>query len=312
MKRMLPALMLALTGTAPAFDFDVGGITDVLTSGQSIFNNREVQDGVKAAESLLKGAESLTPEQEYYLGRATAAHLLQRYRPYNRKQLHFYLNSLTNYLAQFSSRPETFGGYHVQVVTAGTPGAWSAPGGFIVISRELLAQCSNEDELAGVLAHEIAHISLRHGLEAIKSSNLTEAGKIMGTMVLERQGGSGYQQLSQLTRTFGASVEDIVQVLVDSGYSQSQETEADEEGTRMLAAAGYGPTALADLIERKLGYGASGRSGPTDIKAAFNQTHPGGVARASKIRALIRREGLPEVEPSPARTKRFTQYLSRG
>ncbi|TNF99928.1 MAG: peptidase M48 [Gammaproteobacteria bacterium] len=269
-------------------------------------NLNDIGKLVDAGSSLIKSYEDLTPEQEYYLGRAVAARLLNRFETVKMPKTHAYLQSIINYLVQFSSRPETFGGYHVQILKSENAGAYSAPGGYILITTTLLKNCASEDELAGVLAHEIAHISQQHGLAAIKQAHLTKAGATLGEMMMEKKGGSNYQQLQSLTKSFGASVEDIVKTLIDSGYSVSQETGADEEAASILSRAGYNPTALADIVG-KIAEAESGRASgdALNLKKAFTQTHPGGEKRVVDIRQLIEQEELRINEVSQKRAKRF-------
>ena len=79
------------------------------------FNMDDLGKLVDAGSSLIKSYEDLTPEQEYYLGRAVTARLLKRFKTVKMPKTHAYLQSIINYLVQFSSRPETYGGYHVQI-----------------------------------------------------------------------------------------------------------------------------------------------------------------------------------------------------
>ncbi len=309
MKTLALAITLLVPLNLHAFgiSFGTGGDSNSLFGGSGSGDNVDTAWSLfKAGKSMIKGFEDLTPEQEYYLGRATSAHLLGRYKPIEKKQLHFYLNSLVSYLAHFSSRPETFSGYRVQVIDTKENSAYSAPGGFIMVSRNLLALCENEDELAAVLAHEIGHVSEKHGLSAIQTSHLTEAGKILGGAAMRRQGGADYAQATSLLKvSFGESVEDIVGQLVESGYSQSQESEADREAVMILARAGYNPQALSDFLAK-----AAKQQKSDDEADAFNKTHPGGDERIQDVQEQIQDYELKPVALSPQRNARFTRYLS--
>ena len=294
MRSLLLALIVVLAPVqASAFEFDMNDLGKLVDAGSS----------------LIKSYEDLTPEQEYYLGRAVTARLLKRFKTVKMPKTHAYLQFIINYLVQFSSRPETYGGYHVQILKSENAGAYSAPGGYILVTTTLLKNCASEDELAGVLAHEIAHISLQHGLAAIKQAHLTKAGATLGEMMMEKQGGSA-KQLQSLTKTFGASVEDIVKTLIDSGYSVSQETESDEVAALILSRAGYSPSALADIVG-KIASAESGKSsgGSLNLNKAFSKTHPGGEKRAVSIQQLIEQEGLRVNEVGEKRAQRFKQKL---
>ena len=156
------------------------------------------------AESITRGAKAvekswqdLTPEQEYYIGRAVAAQVFQTYPPLDRPQANEYLNLLGQSLAIFSDRPETFGGYHFLLLDSDEINAFAAPGGLILVTRGMLRCCENEDELAAVLAHEICHVEQKHGLSAIKQGRLTEAFTIIAAESAKQMGG---EELAALTR----------------------------------------------------------------------------------------------------------------
>ena len=111
----------------------------------------------KVGSAVGKTFEAITPEQEYYIGRTVGAVVLNQYKPLNNEAANHYLNVLGQTLAQFSDKPETFGGYHFLIMETEDVNAFSAPGGLIFISRGMIGCCQNEDALAAVLAHEIGH-----------------------------------------------------------------------------------------------------------------------------------------------------------
>ena len=297
MRRIILSLFFFLFSfQAAAFEFNLNDLGKIIDAGQS----------------LIKSYQDLTPEQEYYLGRAVAARLLNRFKPASMPKTHTYLQSMVNYLVQFSSRPETYAGYHVQILKSDNPGAYSAPGGYIMITTALLESCASEDELAGVIAHEIAHISQQHGLAAIKQANLTKAGSILGEMAMEKKGGKNYQQLQSLTKTFGSSVEDIVKTILDSGYSKSQETEAEREAARMLSMAGYNTRALADIVAKLANINQGSQATANfNLKGAFAQTHPADEQRLDDIRQQIESESLRVNDGDARRVKRFSIISAR-
>jgi predicted Zn-dependent protease len=297
MRRIILALFFSMSSFhAAAFEFNLNDLGKIIDAGQS----------------LIKSYQDLTPEQEYYLGRAVAARLLSRFKPAAMPKTHNYLQSMVNYLVQFSNRPETYAGYHIQILKSDSPGAYSAPGGYIMVTTALLASCASEDELAGVIAHEIAHISQQHGLAAIKQANLTKAGSILGEMAMEKEGGKNYQQLQSLTKTFGSSVEDIVKTILDSGYSKSQETEADREAARMLSMAGYNTRALTDIVAKLANINQGSQSAANlNLKGAFAQTHPADERRLNDIQRQIETESLRVNDGDERRVKRFSIISAR-
>ena len=169
-------------------------------------------------------------------------------------------------MAAFSDRPDTFKGYRFLVIDTKDINAMAAPSGFIFISRGLLQQTQSEDELAGVLAHEVAHVVYSHGVKAVSQSKLTKAVTIIGKEVAAEYTPA---LLSEVTDMFTESVDEITETLLTSGYSRSQEYSADEYAVTLLTRAGYDPGALRRVLERLTKVGAS-----TKEMGGWYATHP--------------------------------------
>jgi len=255
-----------------------------------------LKTSVKAVSHTFK---EITPEQEYYIGRAVGATILGQYKPYNDAALTAYVNLVGQTLAQSSDLPETYGGYHFMVLDTDEINAFAAPGGLIFVSRGLLKCARGEDALAAVLAHEIGHVQLRHGLMAIKSARLTEALTTIGMETAKTYGG---EELASLTRNFEGSIGDIVKTLVVSGYSRSQEFEADQAALTILGRLGYSPAGLTDMLVQMKGRLKPGRPD-------FAKTHPSPEARLDEVRERIGRPGA--MEKNPARQARFDRAMKR-
>jgi len=232
---------------------------------------------------LRKGFSDLTAEEEYYIGRAVSAKILTRYKVYDDLERNTYINTLGQLLAWSSSRPEIFGGYHFTLIESDEINAFAAPGGFIFVTTGLYRSVENEEQLAAVLAHEIAHVNLQHGLRAIKKSNLTEAFSLIGTEVAKSY---NKEQLLQLTGVFGKSVDDIVNQLVVSGYSRGQEYDADEEALRIAHGAGYNPDGLGEFLESLQQASEEGQP------KGFTSTHPPAEKRLGKVDKFLKKVEL--------------------
>ncbi|MEC9477380.1 MAG: M48 family metallopeptidase [Planctomycetota bacterium] len=141
--------------------------------------------------------------------------------------------------------------------------AYCLPGGFITMNTGLLRAAEGPDEVAGVLAHEIAHATLRHGVK-----QLAQTLTLVTAIQVVLGDASGVLALG----TEGA------EFLVRQGYSRDHEREADLEGLRIVIAAGWNPEAMAAFFE-KLARQNDGRSPP-----AWFSTHPDPGQRASTIR----------------------------
>lgn len=256
------------------------------------------------AQSILRGVkavqrtwEDLTPEQEYYIGRAVAAQVFQTYRPLDQAAANAYLNLLGQSLAVFSARPETFGGYHFLLLDSDEVNAFAAPGGLILVTRGMVRCCENEEELAAVLAHEICHVEKKHGLKAIKQGRLTEAFTIIAA---ESTAQAGNEQLASLTRQFEGSVGDVVKTLTTSGYSRDQERDADAAAIQLLRRAGYPDRAMITMLQRMDQRLAKARG------LGFAKTHPSARSRINALRDAIQDT---QSAPDPVRQQRFTAAL---
>ena len=241
----------------------------------------------KAGQAVQSAAEEITPEQEYYVGRAVAATVLGSSPAYGDAKVNDYLNSLGQSLALASDMPETFSGYHFLALDSDEINAFGAPSGFILVSRGLLRVAASEEEVAAILAHEIGHVTGKHGLKAIKSSRWTEAVLQIGKLAAES---SDSAALQKLTTAFGDSISDIVKTMVTSGYSRDLEKQADLAAVAIMQRVGYDPAALVRIL----------RTMKTRLKPGgkdFAKTHPDPAERVAYIEQAIK--GQP-VGPSAA------------
>jgi predicted Zn-dependent protease len=245
-----------------------------------------------SARAIGSAAEDITPEQEYYIGRAVAANILGSYRLWNgNPALTTYLNNICAAIVINSPRPNIFNGYRVAILDSNEINAFATSGGHILITRGLINLARSEDALAGVIAHEIAHIQLQHGIKAIRNSRITQALLITGTATA---GAATGMNVTELTNVFNESVGEIVQTMVNSGYSQTQEFEADTTAMALMAAAGYNPSGLIEML----------RSLPTGGSAGFGRTHPSPAQRISNAERALRNHNV--VNNSSFRQARFT------
>lgn len=259
---------------------------------------QQAQSIDSSAAAVGKAFEKLTPEQEYYIGRAVAATILSTYKPFNQEEATRYLNTLGMALALSSDKPETFGGWHFLIMDTDEINAFAAPGGLILISRGMLRCCRSEDELAGVLAHEIGHVQREHGLRAIKSSRWTSAFTIMGTEVAKNVAG---QQLAELTTVFEGSISDVTKTMANSGYARKLEREADASAVVILKRVGYNPAGLINMLTEM------GRRLEKDTRG-FGKTHPAPADRIKDITDDLGR--VTPVAANPIRQARFKKAFS--
>jgi beta-barrel assembly-enhancing protease len=199
--------------------------------------------------SMEKAGREFNEEEKYYIGRTVAATLLAEDHWLNHAGLNAYVNAVGQTLVLASERPELFHGYHFAVQEApGKVNAYACPGGFLFITSGLLKLCRNEDELAAVLAHEIAHIIREHPMQAIQASHQRSAMASLVKFGFKKVGESS-EELSELSGLFDAVVKDVVKA-VAHGYSRDKELEADLMAVDILGQAGYPPLALASVLGR--------------------------------------------------------------
>ena len=156
--------------------------------------------------------------------------------------------------------------YDVHVVRSDVVNAFALPGGTIVVFTGLIEKATTPEQVAGVLAHEIAHVTLRHGLRRVAR----QAGVFLGLRIALGD--------AEGVVAIAASLADQATML---GHSRDQEREADAEGVRMLHAAGIDPEGLAEffqLLEEE--YGSS------QVLTSWLSTHPEHDERTESVRAL--------------------------
>ncbi len=286
MKRLLPLAVFAFSGCAALQNLDVSS----MTGGR--MQSVDLSKVAKGVNQIRKGVEEISESEEYYIGRAVSAQILSRYKPLNDQALNGYAQKVVQAVALASDRPATFKGYHVQVLDSAEVNAFAAPGGFIFVTSGLLKLVKNEDELAGVLAHEVAHVAKKHGLKTIQSARLTSAFTILGSEAAKNY---SPQQMSQLTDAFSGAVEDVVNKLVVNGYSRDKEYEADKFGAQYAKAANYDPGALKNFLARMAK--AEGNGG------GMFKTHPAASKRIDELGSLSPSSGFRK---SAERGRRFT------
>jgi len=252
-------------------------------------------DAISASSRAIgSAAEEISPEQEYYIGRAVAANILSSYKVWNgNPPLTSYLNFICSAITINSPRPDVYNGYRVAILDSNEINAFATSGGHIFVTRGLINAAKSEDALAAVIAHEVAHIQLKHSIKAIKTSRITQAIIVTGASAVGAVSG---MSVDELTSVFNESVGEIVQTMVNSGYSQAQEFDADNTALSLLASAGYNPSGLVDML-RELNTVQTGSSG-------FGKTHPSPASRITNAQRSVSRYTVTDT--SSYRQSRFT------
>jgi len=240
-----------------------------------------------------------TPQGEHYLGRAVAAQIIARYGYETDPAPRKYLALIGTYLVYANDLPVTYKGYRFAALATPEIRAFSTPGGTVLLSRGLLDAVRSEEELAGVLAHELGHLENKDGIDSVGRSKATSMMTAIGTLAASIVGGGGLA--AALLQTFEGAVDHGVTDLVNKGYSRSQEIAADEAAVRILRGGGYpvGPY----LAFSKRTFSAGGEQA-----ASLLSTHPASAERLQALEKLARKEKTA-VGPFPVRERRFAAAL---
>lgn len=187
------------------------------------------------------------------------------------------------------------------VVRSNAINAFATPGGYVYVFTGLLTQFEKESELAGVISHELAHVTQRHVAKRIAQQKTTSLGMLAGVLagMLVGQGGGDSAQAAGSALIIG-SMAGAQSAMLD--YSRADEREADQVGMRYLIGSGYPPTGMMEAFKkiRRKQY-LSGSSIPT-----YLSTHPGVDERIGTLENRI--FGLPEdVRARTEAENRFTR-----
>lgn len=289
---VLPLVFSAGCATVTRITTTVAVVTGHMSQAQA-------DAAVKVAEAGEKAMTDLTPENEYYIGRAVTASALAKDKPFNNDTAIRYLNLIGQTLAMVSDKPETFGGYHFLIMDTQDVNAFAAPGGLIVVSRGLLKCCKTEDALAAVLAHEIGHVQNDDALKAVKGSRWTSFFTVAALGAAQAW---GPKELAQATTALEGTLDDISQKLFISGFGSSQEYAADQAAVNIMKRVGYNPQALKQMLEEM-----EKHTSATD-KGGFGKTHPPEKNRIARIEDVIK--DSPPPAPVATRQARFNKALS--
>ncbi|MFW6292143.1 MAG: M48 family metalloprotease [Spirochaetota bacterium] len=292
----LAAVLLA-SGCA-ALGSAIGELTDIASVGG---NDGVAVQTLKSLSDVADAATSpFTPEQEYYVGRSVAATILRDYAPYDNPAVNDYVNRLGQSLALASQRPVLYHGYTFLVLDHDEINAFATPGGHVFITRGMLALTESEDELAAVLAHEIGHVAMRHGLGSIRNARVV--GAVQDGMFDTLDTLSG-QKLEEVTEIFGDTTADIVDTLATRGYSGATERQADAAAVDILLRVGYDPYALVRVLGRMDAAQQAQYEGGHE-RQGFSKTHPRPQSRIFDLEKTDLRNVEPGSRVNDAESRR--------
>ncbi|MGH8021696.1 MAG: M48 family metalloprotease [Opitutaceae bacterium] len=197
---------------------------------------KKAQDTAGKVGRVAKGAAGLSLEEEIAIGDSVAIEIVSRHdglwkdEPATKR-----VNLVGRVLARYAERQDLE--WRFGILNSDTINAFSAPGGRVFITRGLYQLADDDDKLAGVLAHEIAHIDQRHALRIIARGEL-----LGGVSELVADRSSDFAQYEQ-------AISDITGELLDKGYDPNSEYDADKRGRALAKTTGFAPGGLRATLE---------------------------------------------------------------
>jgi len=230
-------------------------------------------------------------EKEVRLGRELAAEVDRQAKFVDDPTITEYVNRVGQNIVLHSDAKVPF---TIKVIDSDEVNAFALPGGFFYVNKGLILAADNEAELAGVMAHEIAHVAARHAVENQTKGSLLEYAAIAGSIFLGGIPGMIYQN------TAGIGLLGIFMK-----FSRSAEEEADKLGVQYMYAAGYDPGAMATMFEK---LEAKNKKKPGFVARAF-ATHPAPPDRRASALALAAR--FPENDEYVISSSEFQRVKGR-
>jgi len=226
---------------------------------------------------------NITDEEERQLGDLVGLELRDHFGVYQNEAVTKYVSLVGTALAQGSTRPNL--DWKFIVLDTDGVNAYAAPGGIIHVTRGLLGLMKSESELAGVLGHEITHVTVKHTVRAIQKSK----GISLGAEVAGAGGSLRDQFISRLSAA-------VFNKLFEGEFSREDENESDKVGVQLANKIGYAPNGMVDLL-RKI----DARNGSREDRNGLFASHPATRERIRDIEKQIGDEKLTGKATADAR-----------
>jgi Zn-dependent protease with chaperone function len=237
--------------------------------------------GIADAQTNIKAGWNLfSPQDDVQIGQQSAVEADRQLPILRDSNVDAYVSRIGQRLAANAGGPQFQ--YRFRVVNASDINAFALPGGYVYVNRGILDNARNEGEVAGVMAHEIAHVALRHGTHQASKAYAAQAGlQILGGLLGGKIGGN----TAQILNTVGG----IGLNALFLKYSRDLETQADIRGAQILAASGYTPADMVSFFHTLENVDKS-------KKTSWMSDHPAPpdrIARIEKERQLLREPATP-------------------
>ncbi|MEP7212272.1 MAG: M48 family metallopeptidase [Acidobacteriota bacterium] len=266
---------------APAVQTAATSKTLDVKDDPSQIGKRKINNGADKLFGWLGGSQ----EKEMAVGRQLALQVEQQSKLVEDPMVTEYVNRVGQNVVLHSDAKVPF---TIKVIDSDEVNAFALPGGFFFVNKGLLLAADNEAELAGVMAHEIAHVAARHAMENQGKGTLINYGALAGMIF-------GGPIVSTVLQNGGG----ILAGLASLKFSRNAEEEADRLGVQYLFASGYDPTAMSTMFEK---LAAKNRKKPSSLGKLF-ATHPQSIERRDSSLALVAR--FPEKDEYVISTSEF-------
>jgi predicted Zn-dependent protease len=220
---------------AMAFVLALSAFPGAATAQFDLNFNRLIDTGKNLRDAL----KDVDEKQEAEIGREYAALLVGAAPLLANADVQRYVNRVGRWVSLHTERPDL--SWQFGVLDSNNINAFATPGGYVLITKGLLERLKNEAELAGVLAHETAHVVKKHHLNAMKKGKGVEAGANVVSMYLEQQ---GQRSAAAKEKLVGGMKEIMLR-----GLDKDDEFEADRMGVVIAARAGYDPFGLPSVLQ---------------------------------------------------------------
>ena len=248
--------------------------------------NKLKKIGDKAVDTKSKIDDlNFTDDEERQLGAKVSLQLRERFGVMQDEKVTRYVTLVGTALAQASNKPSL--DWKFIVLDTDGVNAFATPGGFVHITRGLLGLMKNEAELAGVLGHELTHVTAKHTVRAIQKSKTVS----LGADAAGSGGGLRGQLLERAT-------EAAYKAIIEGDFNRDDERESDETGARLANKIGYAAGGIAEVLKK-----IEERNGARSDRNGMFASHPAIKERISNNEKLIKAEKLNATGMSAARYK---------
>lgn len=234
-------------------------------AGFGIGDLKKIKQGAEDVKSILP----MSTKEEVELGESVAAEVREQFGVFQNYELTRYVSLVGKSVALLCGRNDVE--YTFTILNTEDANAYAAPGGFVFITKGLLRMCETESALAGVLGHEIVHISQKHAARAIQKGNILS---IAAREALKDKNSEAYKKLANFSKG-----------LVLNGFGRNAELESDRLGAGFAYGVGYNPWGLVNLLGRLDKSSSGGLS-------FFFKKHPPTKDRISELKRLIAKENM--------------------